>query len=327
MVNANSFAVSVPGWSSLRFLKDTLPHLVNQAAGVRAEILVVDNGSTDDTFSYVRTHFPSVRIERIDRTSIGAARNYGVRRTDGSILCFIDADCVVERGYFERALADFQSEGISVTGNSYVLPPEPHWIEAAWDRLHRRTASGPTRLLPAGNFLVRRSVFDEVCGFDESLITGEDAELCQRLIGADHHPFADQELRVQHLGNPKTLSGFYRRNVWHSLGMFGTGGTPVLSRPTLMLIAHLLLTLTGAVCLVLLLSDAPLTGLAILFASQSIVPLLTVAYRFSVRGGGVTRSTILVDLFSAVFLYWLYYWARASALRLVILGRGRDYSK
>lgn len=290
------------------------------------QIVVVDNGSTDGTGAYIKREHPDVIVVTTARQCIGAARNHGARCTDSTIIAFIDADCLMAEDHLINAEQVLSEGGISVTGSSYELPEQPGWIERTWHLLHRRAADGFTRLIPAGNLVVTREAFDAVGGFNERLVTGEDAELCQRLARFGCRPFASRGIRVAHLGNPKTLKGFYSRNVWHSLGMFGAARSSLLDRPTIMMFVHLLLTASALLAPFVF----PLTirgSLTALLASQIVVPLTTVAYRLVSKGAGITWRNAAPELTRALLLYWLYYWARVRALQLLISKRGQTYNK
>src|SRR5690606_5650061 len=115
---------------------------------------------------FVRLEFPEFKLLSISRRSIAAARNVGAAQTDDAIIVFMDADCLPTVDYLvtiDRVLAETT---VNVTGSSYVLPPEPGWIESAWHAIHRRERDGQVNLIPSGNLIIRRKQFVEVGGFD-----------------------------------------------------------------------------------------------------------------------------------------------------------------
>lgn len=320
-------AIVVPAWNALHFLSKTLPSMKSAAAKHgEAVIVVVDNGSTDGTSDFLRREHPDVIAVRTHRQSIGAARNIGARAVESSIIAFVDADCLMAEDHLIQAERLLNDPEINIAGNSYDLPDEPGWVERVWHSLHKRPVDGVTRLLPAGNFVIRREVFDALGGFNETLVTGEDAEFCHRLSRAGHYPFASRSIRVAHLGNPKNLKGFFSRNVWHSLGMFGTVGTERLNRPLIMTALHFTSTILGLSALTISSLSLATRG-GILALSQLTVPALSVAYRLSNRGAGITWTNAVSDLSRAILLYWFYYWARLRAIQLLIQRRGGSYVK
>ena len=87
-------------------------------------------------------------------------------------------------------MAVFQSVEADAAGCEYALPENPVWMEETWHYLHWPTEDGyrPHRY-SSGNFVVRKEVFDKIGGFDETLVTGEDAEIGLRLTAAGFRVF------------------------------------------------------------------------------------------------------------------------------------------
>jgi glycosyltransferase involved in cell wall biosynthesis len=312
-------SIVVPVLDSMRYLPETLPALVDAVRRHgRAELLVVDNGSTDGSFDFARGIVGEEFTHRLLHASIGAVRNFGAARARGAYLGFVDADCLVGPEYVAAMARVFRELALAATGASYELPDRPHWIERVWFGMHDRRGDGPRAYLNAGNFAIRRDAFDSVGGFDERLETGEDAELGLRLTGAGHRILEDRTVRAVHLGNPKSLRAFFRKQVWHGLGMFGTVNARSLDKPTAMLFAHVLM-LALAAALLLVPSGLPwwmrLCG-ALLAAW--LVPLAAVGFRAVTNGRLVAPGT-------AVLLYQAYFLARLKALGLIVRGKGRGH--
>jgi glycosyltransferase involved in cell wall biosynthesis len=307
--------VVMPVRDGLPLLRVALPSVVDAVrADGNAELIVVDNGSTDGAYEFVqRTLSSDGRVLSHPGVRVGEVRNTGARIAGGTILVFLDADCLVKRDYLSHVRRVFANSTIAATGASYDLPSPAHWIERAWFGLHRKPVEvGDVAHISAGNFAVRRQVFDAIGGFDGGLQTGEDAELCQRLRRAGHRIVQDRRVSAVHLGNPKTLYAFFRKQTWHAMGMFGTVSVRSVDRPTAMLFLHLIL-IGGAVLLVAVGSAPVVQRLIAAAALVWLVPTVTVLYR-AVRSHGVGAS------FGAVLLYQLYYLARARALVLLAIG-------
>lgn len=310
-------SVIVPVFNARRHFEETLPALF--AAGRRlgeVEFIFVDNGSSDGSYEHLCSlDHEAVQVHRLEHATIAAVRNYGARQATGRYLSFIDADCVVPECYFEQAIDTLRSTGAAATGCEVEIPPAPHWIEATWHHLHYVGRDRYVHYLNSANFFVSRAVFLEVGGFREDLLTGEDAEIGQRVAGAGHTLFECTRVGAIHLGNPKSVRQFYRRTVWHALGMFGTVGGKRFDKPTAMMLGHLAATLAGVGVLA---AQRPAggAGLALALALQLAVPVTTVAFRThqTRRPGRVVAG---------VALYWLYYWARLQAF-VLILGRRSD---
>ncbi|MBC7788367.1 MAG: glycosyltransferase [Anaerolineae bacterium] len=318
----------VPVLNAMRFLPQTIPPLLEAARNTQGvDVLFVDNGSTDGSREYLkslgRKGVQVLSLERAPETATrnlsAAARNFGTHQTHGQYLSFLDADCVVAKDYFNEALAVLESTGAAATGCETTIPFDPHWTEATWYDLHYVGRERGVHYLNSGNFFVCRQAFERVGGFREDLPSGADAEIGQRLTKAGYRIHESPSVGAIHLGNPKSVREFYRRNVWHATGMLGTVNWHHIDKPTAMMTAHLLATIGG----LLVLAVSPfslLVRLVIAVLLQLAVPTITVAYR-------VSQTHRARHLIEGICLYWLYYWARVNALTLLAVGRSHRYVK
>src|SRR5438552_3041381 len=80
--------------------------------------------------------------------------------------------------YFERREAVMAESGAEGTGCTVVLPPNPTWVEAVWNRMHDDGGEGDRAWINSANFAVRRDMFERIGGFNEALETDEDTEIC-----------------------------------------------------------------------------------------------------------------------------------------------------
>jgi glycosyltransferase involved in cell wall biosynthesis len=258
-------------------------------------------------------------VESLPGVSIGALRNAGARVSRAEYVSFIDADCTIPSDYFEAAIAVLTTTGAVATGCEAHAPEDGHWIERTWHSLHYVGRDREVHYLNSANFFIRRDAFDRIGGFREDLRTGEDAEIGQRLIASGMRIRESTRVEAVHYGNPRSISEFYRRTVWHGLGMFATVGGGRIDKPTAMMALHLGATLGGVAGLFALpwpFTDRVLVAVGL----QLIAPLVTVAHR--ARQTGRWSSVV-----PGVLLYWLYYWARLNALWVVLSRRAQAYRK
>jgi glycosyltransferase involved in cell wall biosynthesis len=312
--------VVVPVKNAIKYLPMTMPPLIAAARNAPGtELIYVDNGSIDGSYEYLKSRcHEGIRVERFENGISAATRNFGAARARGEFLSFIDADCVVAPDYFRNAL-QIMSTGAAATGCEVEAPRQPHWIEATWHDLHYVGRERDVHYLNSGNFFVRRDAFEQIGRFNEHLPSGADAEMGQRLTNAGFRIRESPLVGAIHLGNPKSIREFYRRNVWHGTGMLGTFSWRRIDKPTAMMVVHLLASVSGVVYL-LGGSASLVIRLAVACLAQVVAPIITVAYR-------AYQTRRFSRLGSAIPLYWLYYWARLQALAFVVIGAAHDYQK
>ena len=185
-------SVVVPVRNAARTLPRTLPAL-GALSPAPAEIVLVDNGSTDDSRdrleAFAGAHAAIVLHE--PRPGASVARNAGTRAATGEVVAFTDADCCPRPdwlaalsaplidpvvGAVAGPTASTAPAGVVETFGSLFTLPAP----AAATRHTRWTpwAGG----FPTANLAVRRTLLERLGGFDESVaIYGEDYDLCARL--------------------------------------------------------------------------------------------------------------------------------------------------
>jgi glycosyltransferase involved in cell wall biosynthesis len=182
------FSVVIPTLNRKALLQRALETVFHQDhAG--AEIIVVDDGSTDGSLEYLASLEPRIRVIRLDRRGPGAARNAGAALASGEYLAFLDSDDlwfpwtlaafgqIIERydrpsyicGRFvqfsdERALADSPSQ--SVKADAY-----PDYL-SSWPR---------QLVIGAGMVAIKREVFEAVGGFAAEPVNLEDHDLSLKL--------------------------------------------------------------------------------------------------------------------------------------------------
>jgi glycosyltransferase involved in cell wall biosynthesis len=303
----------------MRYLPRTAASVMAAARARGAvEVFYVDNGSSDGSLEFLDA-VPGCRVIRKSDVSIATSRNTGAREAKGEYLSFLDADCTIEPSYFDSAIEVLRATGASATGFEVQLPAGVPWIPAVWKRMHEVGADKDVGWINSANFFIARSAFEHVGGFREDLKTGEDTELGQRLTRAGYRIRADHRVSVLHYGNPESVRDFYRRSVWHALGMFGTVTRDGIDKPTAMMFMHLIATIGGFVAL-LRGPGGPLARTSLALLLQIVVPVTTVVYR-------ALRGRRALDFVRGVFLYWLYYWARLQALMILATGHSDAYRK
>lgn len=182
--------------------------------GCDCEVILVDNGSTDSTKEIARAY--CCRIIEDGSASIAKLRNIGARESNGKIIAFLDADCIVAKDWIRFCKERLLDEKIGVVGTC-AIPDRANatWVEDGWYKL----ISGVERpdfpkWIGSSNMFMRREVFFEIGGFDEHLETAEDVSLCYKLRGNGFKICLEKRIHTLHLRESKTLYDLTRREIW-----------------------------------------------------------------------------------------------------------------
>jgi glycosyltransferase involved in cell wall biosynthesis len=141
--------------------------------GRALEVIVVDDGSTDDTVAVARKS--GARVLELGRTSSGGnpakARNKAAALAHGDPIVFLDADCLPADGWLEHLLSAHEA-GAAVVGGALDLPAGLSWMArcdyyCGWYHVHSRRPGGNVPNHPPGNLSVRREEFQRTAGFTE----------------------------------------------------------------------------------------------------------------------------------------------------------------
>jgi len=195
-------------------LAGCLASLARQACDpALVEVIVVDNGSTDASRQVARQSGATVLVKPSARVS--DMRNAGAAAALGDVLAFVDADHEISSGWVSAAIGALTDARVGAAGYPYSPPAGANWVQRRYNGLRPRPQIGQDVLwLGSGNVAVRRSAFERVGGFDTSLETCEDVDLCQRLHAAGYRLIAEPDMRSVHLGDPRRLSAVFFGELW-----------------------------------------------------------------------------------------------------------------
>jgi GT2 family glycosyltransferase len=203
----------LPVRNAERYLRRCLESIAAASRGVRTEILVADNGSSDASGDIARG--AGARVMRLPGLRVAEVRNRAVAAARGQYIAFIDADHELAPGWAESALAAMQNEDVWAAGAQYHAPPDGTWVQRTYDWFRQHPCgTTETDWLPSGNLLIRRDAFAALGGFDTSLETCEDVDLCERLRAAGGRLIASDRLRSVHQGDPSTLRALFWGELW-----------------------------------------------------------------------------------------------------------------
>ena len=269
------------------------------------EVLVVDNGSADQTTLIAAEK--GAQVYSLPHVNISTLRNFGTRQAKGDIFAFLDADCTVDKDWLVNAEKYFEAKNIVCFGSTPRIPDKPTWVQAAWFHV-RQKKKGCTEVawLESMNMFIRRDIYESVGGFNETLVTCEDVDLSYRL-SARGRIISDQEIRAIHHGEAKDIAEFFRKERWRGksnyLGL-QQHGLRLDEIPSLLLPPYYLFM--SSLIVVWILFGHWNHAAVVFFLLQ--VPILAIALL------KIQRHSAYIYFFQLYFLYNIYYLARGLAL-------------
>lgn len=167
------------------------------------EVLVIDDGSTDDTATVIQPFLNDHRVRYLVQGNQGqaGAKNHGVREAKGGYVAFLDADDLWDREKLERQMPLFErSDRIGVVYSGYVQIDETgRRLGLSTNKHFRGRVSGPLLIfnfIGFGTSVVKKECFDTMGTFREDLGMGIDYELWLRF--STRYEFDYVELPLLH---------------------------------------------------------------------------------------------------------------------------------
>jgi glycosyltransferase involved in cell wall biosynthesis len=205
MVHDSLISVLIPVFNGADYLGEAVKSALGQTLAPH-EVIVVDDGSTDDTASVAASFGSAIRYDRQPHTGVSAALNRAIRLAEGGIFAFLDADDVwmPDKLQKQAAVLHSQPEIDMVFGHSrHFLSPD---VDAdAARRLHVPDTPQPAFIKSA--FLVRRSSFLKVGFFDTDVQLGDFIDWFARAaeLGLRAHMLPDVVFRRRVHGRNMTI--------------------------------------------------------------------------------------------------------------------------
>jgi glycosyltransferase involved in cell wall biosynthesis len=203
MPPAPEISVVIATRNRAKLLPGNIASVLKGCAGVEAEVIYVNDGSTDDTAAVLQSCGDRIRwLEAKNARAPGRARNQGAAIARGTWLLFTDDDCLIPDGWARDMLRLQQKHRCDALSGGF-LPVNMETSAERYYEYRMRTIFGrkakPIAAAPMMCFLVRRSAFEAIGGFSPMRLSSqEDWELCYRLTRAGHALMYDPEVSVGH---------------------------------------------------------------------------------------------------------------------------------
>jgi len=204
-------SVIIPAKNEGNNVRTTLTSLYECKTRYPLEIIVVDDGSSDKCCDFLKTEQQAMPVRLITTPGIGAApaRNLGAEQAKGEYLIFCDAHLTFEPYWIDRLLELILSRTADAVAPAIGSINEPHKVGygqklderlgVVWNPQPYRAS--PVAILPGGCFVIPKSVFMDIGGFDRGFqVWGyEDIEISIKLWLFGYRCFVHPNVKILHL--------------------------------------------------------------------------------------------------------------------------------
>jgi glycosyltransferase involved in cell wall biosynthesis len=193
-------SVIIPNYNYGRYLSEAIDSVLNQSYA-QVELIVVDDGSTDDSEGVLRSYGDRLKWFRQQNQGVSAARNRGVQESQGEMIAFLDADDIWLPAKLEKQAQRLLSDpglglihcGVEVVDERggtvlVVLDGKEGWVAS------EMFVTWMTVLAAGSSLLIPRHTFDAVGGFDVQLSTSADWDFSYRISARQRVGFVPEVL-------------------------------------------------------------------------------------------------------------------------------------
>jgi glycosyltransferase involved in cell wall biosynthesis len=205
-----SVSVVIPTYNREHLLERSLDSVLGQTLAAD-EIIVVDDGSTDNTVSTLKSLHPEVKLIQQDNLGVSAARNAGIAASRHEWIALLDSDDVWHENKLERQISALKNDPEYLLCHSDEI-----WIRngVRVNQMNKHKKAGghlfqhclPLCAISPSAVMIRRSLFEEIGLFDETLPACEDYELWLRICSRFPVLYIDEALITKHGGHDDQLS-------------------------------------------------------------------------------------------------------------------------
>lgn len=182
--------------------------------GLSWELIIVDNGSTDDTADVARSFSTTlpIRYLREDAPGLANARNAALRNARGDVIAFTDDDCLVDDEWLTTLYRSFTADPdlACIGGRVELHDPTDLPITVQTERVYQRVHFGSTRLVIGANMAFARWAMDRIGRFDgrfgpgAPFLAADDLDYVHRLLRRGLKIMYDPALLVHHAHGRKS---------------------------------------------------------------------------------------------------------------------------
>ena len=244
-------SVIIVSYNVEHFLHLCLESVYAATKNILAEVIVIDNASTDKSVDMIRKQFPSARvITNVDNLGFGKANNQAAKLAKGIYLCILNPDTIVSENTFEQFITLHESKpnlGISgpqlIDGTGQFLLESKRGIPTIKAATFKflglfklsprlfghyynlrlpQSQSGKTDVMVGAFMFLRKNLFNQLAGFDENFFMyAEDTDISHRSLKLGLNNYYLSEAKVIHFkgeSTPKNIA--YEKQFFNSMSYY-----------------------------------------------------------------------------------------------------------
>lgn len=264
------YSVIIITWNSLSYIKQTLPALLKQKYS-DIEYIYVDNGSTDGTVEYIKEQIEENKgkniklIENSENQGISIAKNQGVKASTGEYLLLLDDDMLIENPDFVSNVVEYYKtldnpaflmpffldteeleNGLTMTYGTYYYPFS---VKKKKKKIHYQNILNyekeiPIAIAQGGAMFVKRDIWNELGGFDESQkFNLDDDDISTRALVYGYTNYLYNKEYIIHLGLSKRKDP--KRYAWNDRTYYSGKAKSILKNFNPFTVLWMLFLFTG----------------------------------------------------------------------------------
>ena len=214
--NENKYKISVviPTLNRINTLQRALDSVINQTYKP-AEIIVVDNGSSDGTLKFLREQYPKITILTENKIGVSSARNKGIKQSINQWIALLDSDDAwhprkleIQTSMLDSELKEYNlihTDEVWFRNNKHINQMKKHKKQGGY--IFERCLS--LCCISPSSVLFKKNILDKVGLFDESLPVCEDYDMWLKICSSEEVLFAQDKLTYKYGGHKDQLSKSY----------------------------------------------------------------------------------------------------------------------
>ena len=214
--NENKYKISVviPTLNRINTLQRALDSVINQTYKP-AEIIVVDNGSSDGTLNFLKEQYPKIATVTENKTGVSSARNKGIKKSINQWIALLDSDDAwhprkleIQTSMLDSALKEYNlihTDEVWFRNNKHINQMKKHKKQGGY--IFERCLS--LCCISPSSVLFKKNILDKVGLFDESLPVCEDYDMWLKICSSEEVLFAQDKLTYKYGGHKDQLSKSY----------------------------------------------------------------------------------------------------------------------